>query len=147
VVTDQNTGQDDDDWGSPTEWQRPAQGPPVPGPGAPGGTPPAGSQYQSAPQYQPPQYQPPQYQPPPPFRAPQNYLIPAVVATLFCFLPTGIAAIYYASQVTSKMQIGDVAGATQASKRARTWLFVTLGIGVIVWLAIIGSYGSTGTNY
>jgi hypothetical protein len=74
-------------------------------------------------------------------------MIPAVLATLFCFLPTGIAAIYYASQVNSKMQIGDVAGATQASNNARTWLFVTVGVGVIAWLVIIASYNSTGSYY
>ena len=41
----------------------------------------------------------------------QTYLVPAILVTLFCFLPTGIAAIVYATQVSSKRDAGDYIGA------------------------------------
>jgi len=60
-----------------------------------------------------------------------TYLIPAILCTLFCCLPFGIPAIVYASQVSSKQSAGDIAGAQVASKNARTWCWVAVGVGVI----------------
>jgi hypothetical protein len=48
-----------------------------------------------------------------------NYLVFAILVTVFCCLPTGIAAIIYAAQVNTKLQAGDIAGAQQASKNAK----------------------------
>ncbi|GCD47930.1 CD225/dispanin family protein [Streptomyces paromomycinus] len=138
-----------EDWGDNTPWTKQSQPPPT-GPPQPSQQPP---QYQP-PQYQPPQYQPPQYQPPqyqqsqyqPPqygpgyqqyARPPQNYLIPAILVTLFCFLPTGIAAIVFATQVNAKAGTGDWAGAEAASKKAKLWTFISLGIGLVGGLLVI----------
>jgi Interferon-induced transmembrane protein len=93
-----------EDWGSATPWNQAAQ------PAAP---------------------------PPPvvPARPPtiQNYMVPAVLVTLLCFLPTGIAALVFASQVSAKLNSGDVAGAMKASSNARTWVIVSVVAGVIVY--------------
>jgi hypothetical protein len=62
-------------------------------------------------------------------------MIPAVLATLF-FLPTGIAALVYASQVTAKLNAGDVQGAEKASANARTWVIVT-AVAAVVFLGIV----------
>jgi hypothetical protein len=62
----------------------------------------------------------------------QTYMVPAVLVTLFCFLPTGIAAIVYASQVTAKLNAGDVRGAEKASANARTWVIVSAVAGVVL---------------
>ena len=59
-----------------------------------------------------------------------NYLVFAILATVFCCLPAGIPAIVYAAQVNSKLQAGDVAGAQAASNNAKTWCFVSAGLGV-----------------
>jgi hypothetical protein len=47
-----------------------------------------------------------------------NHLVWAILATVFCCLPSGIAAIVYAAQVNGKLQVGDIAGAQAASKNA-----------------------------
>ena len=59
-----------------------------------------------------------------------NYLVFAILATVFCCLPTGIAAIVYAAQVNSKLQLGDLAGAQAASGNAKMWCWVSVGLGV-----------------
>lgn len=80
--------------------------------------------------------QPPPYGAPYPANIP-NYLVQSILVTLFCCLPAGIVAIVYAAQVNSKQQAGDITGAMQASKNARTWSFVSLGAGLVVILGYI----------
>jgi hypothetical protein len=63
---------------------------------------------------------------------PENYLVQAILTTLCCCLPAGIVAIVYASQVNSKYQVGDYAGALDASNKAKTWCLVSLVAGIIV---------------
>ena len=46
-----------------------------------------------------------------------NYLVQAILVTLFCCLPFGVVAIIQAAQVNSKLQAGDVAGARISSER------------------------------
>lgn len=78
--------------------------------------------------------------PPPPISAPanvSNYLIPAILSTLFCCLPAGIVSIIYASKVNGLVAAGDIQGAMNASKSAKTWMFVAIGLGVV--LVIIGA--------
>ncbi len=60
-----------------------------------------------------------------------NYLVHAIVVTLCCCLPLGIVGIIYASQVNTKLAVGDVAGARRASKLARTWTLVALILGIV----------------
>jgi Interferon-induced transmembrane protein len=59
-----------------------------------------------------------------------DYLVWAILVTIFCFLPTGIAAIVFASQVKSKLAAGDRAGAIDASNKARTWTIVSVVVGL-----------------
>jgi Interferon-induced transmembrane protein len=67
----------------------------------------------------------------------KTYLVPAILVTLFCFWPTGIAAIVFASQVSSKLSVGDYRGAVHASNQARLWTKVSLIVfGVLVVLGI-----------
>jgi len=60
-----------------------------------------------------------------------NYLVQAILVTLFCCLPFGIVAIVFASQVNSKLAGGDYEGAVKASDSARTWCWVSLLCGLI----------------
>lgn len=83
-----------------------------------------------------------QWTPPPPptpgGQPPPNYLIPAILVTLFCCLPVGVASIIFASQVNSKYQAGDIAGAEEASRKAKMFAMIGAGVGVVVIvLAII----------
>jgi hypothetical protein len=61
-----------------------------------------------------------------------NYLVFAIVVTVLCCLPTGIAAIVYAAQVNGKLAAGDVAGAQEASKNAKMWCLISVGAGVLI---------------
>lgn len=67
----------------------------------------------------------------------QNYLIPAILATLFCCLPVGVVSIIFATQVNSKIASGDIAGAAEASRKAKMFLFIAVGGGVLVWVVCI----------
>lgn len=60
-----------------------------------------------------------------------NYLVFAILATVFCCLPTGIVSIIYAAQVNGKLQAGDYAGAQEASRNAKTWCWVSFGLGMV----------------
>lgn len=66
----------------------------------------------------------------PPGTTVQNYLVFAILTTVFCCLPAGIPAIVYAAQVNSKLQVGDLAGAQLASKNAKLWCLISLGLGL-----------------
>ncbi len=84
-------------------------------------------------------YQAPQYYPStPPYgtvpRVP-SYMGWAIATLILCFWPTGIVAVVYASQVGSKLSLGDIAGAQESSRKAKTWCWVTFGIGV-AWIVI-----------
>ncbi|MCM3902491.1 MAG: CD225/dispanin family protein [Pyrinomonadaceae bacterium] len=68
---------------------------------------------------------------------PPNYLIPAILVTIFCCLPGGIVTIIYATQVNSKYQAGDIAGAEEASKKAKMWAMISAGVGLVVIVLVI----------
>ena len=73
----------------------------------------------------------------PPGATVPNYLVFAILATVFCCLPTGIPAIVYAAQVNGKLQAGDLAGAQLASKNAKMWCLISLGLGLAVTVLYI----------
>jgi ABC-type Fe3+ transport system permease subunit len=69
-----------------------------------------------------------------------NYLVQAILVTLFCCIPFGIVAIVYAAQVNSKLAIGDLKGAQESSKNAKTWCWVSFGIGlavIVLWIIFV----------
>ena len=63
---------------------------------------------------------------------PPNYLWQAIVVTLCCCLPLGIVSIVFAAQVNSKWAQGDVAGALDASQKAKMFALIGLGVGLVV---------------
>ena len=66
-----------------------------------------------------------------------NYLVWAILTTIFCCLPAGIVSIVYAAQVNSKLAVGDYAGAQQSSKNARQWAIISAVAGVVVIILYI----------
>lgn len=80
--------------------------------------------------------------PPAGARAPiPNHLVWAILATLFCCLPTGIVAIVFAAQVDGKAAAGDYAGAQSASDNAKLWSWISFGlafVGVFGWFILMG---------
>lgn len=77
---------------------------------------------------------------PPAGPPPDNYLVWAILATLFCFWPTGIVAIVNAANVNSRWQMGDVQGAMRASESAKKWSMWTAIIAAIVLVVVVVFY-------
>ena len=62
-----------------------------------------------------------------------NYLILAIISALCC-LPLGIVSIIFAAQVNGKVASGDLAGAMNASKKAKMFSYIAIGLGVAGWV-------------
>jgi uncharacterized membrane protein HdeD (DUF308 family) len=77
---------------------------------------------------------------------PPTYLVWAILVTLFCFLPTGIVAIVFASQVGTKWAAGDAAGAVDSSNKAKTWSIVSAVVGIVFGLVVFGLAASGGNT-
>jgi hypothetical protein len=135
-------------YGSPQEPNGSGDQPEQPSYGSPQppayGTPPA-PQY-GAPQYGAPQYgQPPSASPyptggyaPPAGPPPNNYLVWAILSTVLCCLPLGIASIIFSTQVNTKWQQGDVAGAQASADKAKRFAIWGAVIGAIFIVAYFG---------
>ena len=61
---------------------------------------------------------------------PRKYLVESILATIFCCLPVGIAGIVFSSKVESLWNAGAYAEAQEASRKARMFTLITLGIGL-----------------
>jgi len=76
---------------------------------------------------------------------PPNYLVYAILTTVFCCLPFGVVSIIFAAQVNSKWFTGDIEGANSASKNAKIWAWVAFAFGVVgaiigIIVAIVGVF-------
>lgn len=121
--------------------------PPPPPPSAPQSEPGGwgGGQLSGGQPGQPGQYgqpgQPGQYGQPygqPPGTPPPNYLVPAILSTIFCCLPLGIASIVFAAQVNGKHAGGDLAGAQESSRKAKQFAIWSAVAGVVVGVLYLG---------
>jgi len=74
---------------------------------------------------------------------PKNYLVESILATIFCCLPLGIVGIVFASQVNSKYDTGDYAGAEKASKQARQFIIWSIITWVVILVAYLAFFGTT----
>lgn len=72
---------------------------------------------------------------------PRSYLVPSILVTLFAFLPVGVAALVFASQVESKHKQGDFEGAKSASSTAKILCIVGAGIAAPFYLLFISLFG------
>ncbi len=82
---------------------------------------------------------------------PNNNLVWAILTTLFCCLPFGIAAIVSASKVDSLYASGQYAEAQKAADSAKKWSIwaavsgVVVIVGYLVFVVILGvAAGSSG---
>ncbi|NES85435.1 MAG: CD225/dispanin family protein [Moorea sp. SIO2B7] len=66
-----------------------------------------------------------------------NYLPQAILVTLFCCVPFGIVAIFYAAQVNTKFTLGDEQGAVTASDNAKKWCWISFISGAIIMLLYV----------
>jgi hypothetical protein len=85
---------------------------------------------------------------------PPNYLVWAILSTVLCglgsliSLPFGIASIVFSTQVNSKWAMGDIAGAQDASRKAKLFAIVSVVIGVvgvIIGIVLVAALGLMAT--
>src|SRR5438128_10354223 len=72
-----------------------------------------------------------------------NYLVPAIIS-IFCCWPLAIPAIIFAVQVNNKVTAGDIAGAQDASKKAKMFSFIAIGLGLagtLIYIIMIVFFG------
>jgi hypothetical protein len=62
-----------------------------------------------------------------------NYLIPAIISAICC-LPLGVVSIIFAAQVNGKVATGDMDGALNASKKAKMFSYIAIGLGLALWI-------------
>ena len=63
-----------------------------------------------------------------------SFLVPAILATLFCCAPFGVAAVVYAARVDPLLAGGDPATAEESARKARLWTWIAFGVGLLPWL-------------
>lgn len=61
-----------------------------------------------------------------------NYLVWAILTTICCCLPPGIASIVYSAQVNTKLAAGDTLGAIDSSDKAKMWAWISFGLGLAI---------------
>jgi hypothetical protein len=63
-----------------------------------------------------------------------NYLVWAILATIFCCIPFGIVAIVYSSQVSGHLAAGNYEAALKASSSAKKWCLAATITGAVLIL-------------
>jgi hypothetical protein len=59
-------------------------------------------------------------------------MVPAIIS--ICCWPFAIPAIIFAVQVNKKVAAGDIPGAEDASKKAKMFAYIGIGVGIVWWL-------------
>ncbi|MEN1973905.1 MULTISPECIES: CD225/dispanin family protein [unclassified Cellulomonas] len=78
---------------------------------------------------------------------PQNYLVFSILATVLCCIPLGIVSIVFASQVNTKWNAGDQAGALESARKAKQWaiwsvvagLVFTILYGILIFAGVLST--------
>ena len=77
---------------------------------------------------------------------PKNYLVEAILVTLFCCLPFGIVGIINAARVENAFYSGDEMEAERLSREALKWSKIGLFVGIgwiVLYFLLIVVYGVT----
>lgn len=72
---------------------------------------------------------------------PSNYLALAIVSTVLCCLPAGIVSIVYSTKVNNEYIDGNYEAANRASKNAKIWGLVSIGIALFGWIIYLLIFG------
>ncbi|XP_048765057.1 uncharacterized protein LOC125672881 isoform X1 [Ostrea edulis] len=67
---------------------------------------------------------------------PKSHLVESIL-TFLCFPPTAIVAIFFALKVNRFYDVYEYAAAYKASKRARTFAFISFLLGLVMWILIL----------
>ncbi|OBA83907.1 hypothetical protein A9W99_05765 [Mycobacterium sp. 1164966.3] len=78
---------------------------------------------------------------------PDNYLVWAILTTIFCCLPAGVVSIVYSSKVSGLWMQGQYAEAQAAANNAKRWAIISaivaavLIVGYLVFMLIMFMVG------
>ena len=81
--------------------------------------------------------QPMAVSPPEGITRPKDYLVWTILTTIGCCLPIGAIGIYFSVQVGTKWDRGDIAGAQESSRTARTLAIVSAATGIVILVAYL----------
>lgn len=77
----------------------------------------------------------------------KNHMVGAILQLVVC-LPAGIIPLIYANKVNSRLAQGDVAGAQEASKKAKFWINLgtwVVGTVIVLWI-VLGAMNGNGVE-
>lgn len=78
---------------------------------------------------------------------PNNYLVWAILSTLFCCLPAGIVSIIQAAKVNGLYDSGNYAAAQAASESAKKWAVISAAVALVLavlYFILIAAVGVSG---
>lgn len=70
---------------------------------------------------------------------PNTWLVPAIIATLCCFAPTGVVAVFYASRVGVLWERGEFAAARNAARLAKLWVVVSIVLWAVALVILVAT--------
>ena len=70
-------------------------------------------------------------------------IIASVVSLFFCCIPHGLVSLIFATQVNKKAETGDMQGAMNAAKQAKTWAWISIIVSAL-WFVIALVFGVLG---
>lgn len=79
---------------------------------------------------------------PPAAEPPPSNLVWGILTTVLCCIPLGVVSIVYAAQVNGKWASGDVAGAEDASDKAKKWAIAAAVLGLVWYVLVIFFWGA-----
>lgn len=62
---------------------------------------------------------------------PTNWLVPAILVTIFCCIPLGIPAIIFAVQANTAIESGNMNAASIAAGKAKTFTLIAIAVGLL----------------
>ena len=73
---------------------------------------------------------------------PDNYLVWAILSTVLCCAPFGIASIVFSTKVDTLYYQGKLQEAQEAAKKAKTWFIVSIISAAAFWIIYLAIYGA-----
>ncbi len=64
----------------------------------------------------------------------RDWLIPSILAIIFCAWPLAIPGLVFAIKANNSRKRGDMAAATQQAARAKLFVILSVAIGIVVWV-------------
>lgn len=68
---------------------------------------------------------------------PENYVVWSILCILFCFWPLGVVALIFGSRVDTLYNQGKYDEANEASRKAKLFLKIALGLGIALFVLVL----------